>query len=167
MAPTEGRVLEGVIKLPLARRRRETVGDIDSKSLHLGPEIDATHTLLVLTATYMSRQKAFFSRQNFARPPLDFSLFSFFPLRARLPLSFLGPPPLRGVAAPLRGVAAPLREGRPRGWGGAPPVAPPPQPKRSDRRAQICFGPSRLACLLQRSPGCLRSPRCCTWRARC
>jgi hypothetical protein len=26
-------------------------GDIDCKSLHLGPEIDATHTLL--TATYM------------------------------------------------------------------------------------------------------------------
>ena len=34
-----------------ARRRRENFGDIDCKSLHLGPEIDATHTLL--TATYM------------------------------------------------------------------------------------------------------------------
>ena len=34
----------GVIKLP---RRREIFGDIDCKSLHLlGPEIDATHTLL-------------------------------------------------------------------------------------------------------------------------
>ena len=45
-APTGGRVLEGVIKLPLARRRREFFGNIDCKSLHLGPEIDATHTLL-------------------------------------------------------------------------------------------------------------------------
>ena len=35
----------GVIKLP-ARVRRESFGDIDFKSLHLGPEIDATHTLL-------------------------------------------------------------------------------------------------------------------------
>ena len=29
-----------------ARRRRKFFGDIDCKSLHLGPEIDATHTLL-------------------------------------------------------------------------------------------------------------------------
>ena len=36
---------------PLARRRRENFGDIYCKSLHLGPEIDATHTLL--TATYL------------------------------------------------------------------------------------------------------------------
>ena len=50
-APTGARVLEGVIKLPLARRRREIFGNIDCKSLHLGPEIDATHTLL--TATYL------------------------------------------------------------------------------------------------------------------
>ena len=45
----------GVISLARgfsARRRHENVGDIDCKiSLHLGPEIDATHTLL--TATYM------------------------------------------------------------------------------------------------------------------
>ena len=48
----------GVIKLPRARSARvfsppqaRNFGDIDCKSLHLGPEIDATHTLL--TATYM------------------------------------------------------------------------------------------------------------------
>ena len=46
----------GVIKLPrahsarvFARRRRENFGDVDCKSLHLCPEIDATHTLLTTT----------------------------------------------------------------------------------------------------------------------
>ena len=48
----------------LARRRRENFGDIDCKSLHLGPEIDANHTLLtttnehavLTTCTYFSRE---------------------------------------------------------------------------------------------------------------
>ena len=46
-----GAFWKGYSSCPLARRRRENFGDIDCKSLHLGPEIDATHTLL--TATYM------------------------------------------------------------------------------------------------------------------
>ena len=47
----------GVIKLPRARSarafcRRENFGDVDCKSLHLCPEIDATHTLLTTTNEY-------------------------------------------------------------------------------------------------------------------
>ena len=45
----------GVIKLPRARarvRRRENFGDVDCKSVHLCPEIDATHTLLTTTNEY-------------------------------------------------------------------------------------------------------------------
>ena len=46
----------GVMKLHargfFARRRRENVGDVDCKSLHLCTEIDATHTLLTTTNEY-------------------------------------------------------------------------------------------------------------------